>query len=516
MCVCRASFDETGSFSHSHFLNLLFGTNRCADYVKHLMKTTQDKEEAVKKAKTELEMKERKLEEDKNQESRSDPESVTSSLTANTSDSSPADENPEAPRKRKSSSNSKNKNNATTAAEEEPQPKKAKQTESSASSEENGSEEGSGPEVQNISLDKMSSSVSDITDSNRGSSGESGDGKRTVERKNHHRHHHPRSSSNHHHRSNEDDETASALPSSSSVSSTAAVVRGAGSGDREHGPADVVIKVKTTQSKKERTEALKKKEMSSLDADFSLDYEEVFLSSNIPQLIATPAGQIVACKLASTHDTTITTKYLTHNFPFAGNDFFIKATGLSRVEIQRLTIFSIVQSDKLSNLFELVAEALRENGPARKPIDGRIRKDQSKGSSKGDGFSSNSGTGSGNESGSSGSNGSGNESNGNGSGDSNGKSKSSSNKSNRNRDGSSGNETGSSSSSSGHTTGASGSSNDAGSNSGISDKDWNYAAMTLPCATFLARERKSGHHSRQLYMTVRSRVFCVVVFVHIE
>ena len=53
----------------------------CADYCKHLMKTTKEKEDAVEKARNELEMKKRKLEEEKANESRSDPESVTSSLT---------------------------------------------------------------------------------------------------------------------------------------------------------------------------------------------------------------------------------------------------------------------------------------------------------------------------------------------------------------------------------------------------------------------------------------------------
>ena len=61
---------------------------RCADYVKHLVKTTEEKEEAVEKAKSDLEVKERKLEEDKALlEGRSDPESVTSTLTASSAGS---------------------------------------------------------------------------------------------------------------------------------------------------------------------------------------------------------------------------------------------------------------------------------------------------------------------------------------------------------------------------------------------------------------------------------------------
>ena len=56
--------------------------------MKHLIKVTKEKEEAVNKAKSDLQMKERKVEEEKAlQESRSDPESVMSSLTASTGDS---------------------------------------------------------------------------------------------------------------------------------------------------------------------------------------------------------------------------------------------------------------------------------------------------------------------------------------------------------------------------------------------------------------------------------------------
>ena len=37
-------------------------------------------------------------------------------------------------------------------------------------------------------------------------------------------------------------------------------------------------------------------ERSSLDRKFEINYEEVFLTSNVPQIIATPAGRIVTCK----------------------------------------------------------------------------------------------------------------------------------------------------------------------------------------------------------------------------
>lgn len=45
---------------------------------------------------------------------------------------------------------------------------------------------------------------------------------------------------------------------------------------------------------------------------------------------------------------------------FTGNDFFLHATGLNKQDIERLTIFSIVQSNQLSALYKMVARALAE------------------------------------------------------------------------------------------------------------------------------------------------------------
>ena len=45
----------------------------------------------------------------------------------------------------------------------------------------------------------------------------------------------------------------------------------------------------------------------------------------------------------------------------AGNDFFVKATGLRKNDIERMTIFSLVKPEKLSNFFGIVASALRTN-----------------------------------------------------------------------------------------------------------------------------------------------------------
>ena len=69
---------------------------------------------------------------------------------------------------------------------------------------------------------------------------------------------------------------------------------------------------------------------------FELDYEEVFLNSNIPQLLATTDGRILAW-----------------------NKFFLKATGFDQESIKKATIFGLVKCSKLANLFEIVAKALR-------------------------------------------------------------------------------------------------------------------------------------------------------------
>ena len=42
-----------------------------------------------------------------------------------------------------------------------------------------------------------------------------------------------------------------------------------------------------------------------------------------------------------------------------GNPIFLKATGLTSKQTNRLTLFSLVQGDRLSNLFEIIGNALR-------------------------------------------------------------------------------------------------------------------------------------------------------------
>lgn len=289
-------------------------------------------------------MKERKVEEEKAlQESRSDPESVMSSLTSSTGDSGNSSNNhhtakkvssensssEEGERKRKSSSdgtssNKKRKNNAG----------------------HSGSSESSGEEPRRLnqqSLDKTTSSVSDITDSNKGSSNSGSDTQNSNQRS--------------------DDDDASGTPSSISASSSAAVVGRDGKKHRtKH--ADVVIKERSGDRQHKFPT-----EVTSLEESFVLDYEEVFLKSNVPQIIATTAGRIIACK---SHSKSLLTSAMIvlsfdrrtdtlHCLFSTGNDFFLKATGISKAGVKGLTIFSLVKQEKLSNLFEIVAKALRKD-----------------------------------------------------------------------------------------------------------------------------------------------------------
>lgn len=236
---------------------------RCADYVKHLIKTTQEKEAAVEQAKLDLTVKECKLAEDNAQlESRSDPESVTSTLTASSTTESIQQSNSDKEHDASTGSNNDKKRRAADG-NVKPASKKVRLAKVSLSTDSSSGEEGGsgGPGGKNISLNKMSSNVSEMTDSNRGSL--DGGNRECTDRD---------------------------VPSSSSILSTAAVVRGEGSTDRPHGHADVVIKRKRSPRKRKR------QELTSLESNFELNYEDVFLTSNVPQLIATPTGKIVVCK----------------------------------------------------------------------------------------------------------------------------------------------------------------------------------------------------------------------------
>ncbi len=167
----------------------------------------------------------------------------------------------------------------------------------SSSEEGNGS---GGPRGKNISVEKMSSSMSEMSDSNRSSSDQT---QQNFEKKSvivdcg-------KSSKDKDDENSENEEQVS----SSSISSTAAVISGVSSREY-HNHADVVIKENSVERKRKR----KKKEKTSLDSDFTLDYEEVFLTSNIPQLIATPAGRIVTCKSQSMENTILKNHYSVAN-----------------------------------------------------------------------------------------------------------------------------------------------------------------------------------------------------------
>ena len=192
-------------------------------------------------------MTERKLEEEKANVERSDPESVASSLTCG----------------------SKRKDRREGDSERKPIPdeavkvKKVKINDAISDSSSNDGQRRVGPGMKNISLAKMSSAISDISDSNKGSS-KSGDGTNG--------------------KSSEDGFPTDAVSPIASNGTT----------NEDWGHADVVVKVRKQQVDLPAS-VEKNGEMTSLDAEFELDYQEVFVSSNVPQLIATPTGRIVTC-----------------------------------------------------------------------------------------------------------------------------------------------------------------------------------------------------------------------------
>jgi hypothetical protein len=136
-------------------------------------------------------------------------------------------------------------------------------------------------------------------------------------------------------------EEASNSPSSQThggVSSVGAVAHGLCNHTSRINHRDVVVKG--------RKKRLLNAEATSMDASFNLDYEEVFIMSNVPQLLATTAGRIIAW-----------------------NDIFLTASGLLTSDIDGLTIFSLVRQTELAKLFEIVATALRSGTPATDQVD---------------------------------------------------------------------------------------------------------------------------------------------------
>jgi PAS domain-containing protein len=318
-----------------------------------MVKSTDEKEKELQKLKSDLEVKKRKVEEDKSvQESRSDPESVTSSLTADTtvsgrsriSTSREGHSLDESDRKRKAKDDDGDQDESS----QSPSPHKiarfergvAATEESSGEGREAGSGTGSGsgsgsgsggdPSAHGTSMTKTISTVSDLTDSNQcsssnnsGSATESGETVAVSEKR----------------------AAVEAVehPSTSSISSDAAVASEKTSRERHSGHKDVVFK------NDKRVRKRPPSEVTSLERNFELDYEEVFDKSNIPQLIASTSGKIVTW-----------------------NDCFVKATGYRKSEIERLTIFSLVRPDKLSKFFDIVAAALRPESEGKASTESKI------------------------------------------------------------------------------------------------------------------------------------------------
>ncbi|KAL7567747.1 hypothetical protein ACA910_012079 [Epithemia clementina (nom. ined.)] len=384
----------------------------CSDYVKHLVKTTKEKESAVEQAKRDLETKQRKLEEEKSaaQQDPSEPESTTSSLTVSSGSRSTNKHNskkdpPQQQRLHFSNANDQNENNTTlksppqnggvgtSSAEDSGQSsehnKKRKHSSNSNSQETNSEDYSSSLDHDDYGKKQRTSgggglgghvfvgyksSVSDITDHNKYAKGSSTTGsdentmtapaKATLGAPD-----------------NNDGATPPIVPSTqSTVCSDAAVVEtsnpkgpkshdsSTAQGDRDDTPSGMAIQTITTtnstssghrkrkqlhdesrsstttttstgrKSKLAKSFLEGRDSTTSLERNFELDYQEVFLKSNVPQLIATTTGRI-----------------LVHN------DIFLRATRLRRSHVERMTIFSLVQPGMLSNLFELVASSLRED-----------------------------------------------------------------------------------------------------------------------------------------------------------
>lgn len=301
----------------------------CAEYVKHLVQVNKEKEKALEKIKRDLEEKRRKMEEDKqSQQNSSDPESTTSTLTVSSTednnvkkrahDDTDGDSDPARKKQYTMRNNSSNINTGQDSSQE---------TSSSANSD-------PARDGQSVEVNRMAtSSISDLTDSNK--EGSSSEGNSSDQQQ---------------------DKKVAAITKEGgdaqnnnnpgSIVSDAAVAPGVvGSHVEVIRPTDVSIvfsnggnsrnadagQGRGVHHSESTTEA-----GSSSSSSFELDYKEVFLKSNVPQIISTTSGRIIAW-----------------------NDFFLRATGLQTDAVSRLTIFSLVRSNKLANLFDIVAASLR-------------------------------------------------------------------------------------------------------------------------------------------------------------
>jgi len=333
--------------------------SKCAQYMKHMIKLTSDKEIENEKLNGVLDEKrdkiERENEEKAMQEERSDPESVTSSMTSDTTMSTARNKQDEemsgesggdVTKKRKLSNTSNLEggssgedsiNNVDTNINKKHRITSSEATTEDSSGDDNrggsgsdnsrtgsgsgGSGSGSGgPSAQGCSISKTISSVSELTDSNRDSSSNNSGSREgssddiPTEQD-----------------SRESTSGGADQLSTSSISSDAAVASEKTSRNRNTGHKDVVF-----HNDKRMSQIRPPEEVTSLERTFELNYEEVFNKSNIPQLIASTSGKIVTW-----------------------NECFCKATGYRKSEIERMTIFSLVKPENLAKFFEIVAAALR-------------------------------------------------------------------------------------------------------------------------------------------------------------
>lgn len=280
--------------------------------MKHLVQANKEKELALEKTKSDLEAKRRQVENDTiAQQDPSDPESTISSLTVSSASADAHNDTTSAPSgenatKKRGSSFRIGSHGIDDYRHEQ------KKTRLYGGEDDVGGRRRSG---HCQSVDHTKCSVSEVTESNKGSSTQWNSSSRS-------------SGSGDASSDGDDASRHSTCQTSGGVSSVAAVARGASNHMQGANHADVVIKVR--KRKDEIDEA------TSMDTAFELDYEEVFLKSNVPQLLATTSGRIIAW-----------------------NDFFLKATGLFASDVDRLTLFSLVRQTDLSKLFEIVAAALR-------------------------------------------------------------------------------------------------------------------------------------------------------------
>jgi len=333
--------------------------SNCAQYIKHMIKLTDDKENENQKLSSELDNKRRKIEREKEekaiQEGRSDPESVTSSLTSDATictschkqeDETSGESCGDGTKKRKLLNNSNRERGSSgdhldnnNGVIENESNKKHRVSSSEATGEDSSGDDnrgdsrtGSGSGNSRTGsgsggsggISKTISSVSEMTDSNRGSSSNnSGSGGGISDDV-------PTEQDSRESTSGKREDGIDE-PSTSSISSDAAVASEKTSRDHNTGHKDVVFNNDKRMSRKRPPE-----EVTSLERTFELNYEDVFHKSNIPQLIASTSGKIVTW-----------------------NECFVKATGYRKSEIEQMTIFSLVKPENLANFFEIVAAALR-------------------------------------------------------------------------------------------------------------------------------------------------------------